>query len=317
MSDNAMTDRPSLPRTTEAPGPDRRAFLGGVAAGTAGALLASPTAQAASGPAQARPPVCAFIKFLQSLSYDEMARRVAEIGFDGIESTVRRKGHVLPERVKEDLPRQLEAVRKHGLDITIMTTDVVRVDDPYTEDVLRTGASLGLKRYRMGFYRYDPERSVMRQLDEIRPQIRDLAALNRELGLTAVYQNHCGANFVGAPIWDIRYLLEGVSVDEVGIAFDIRHATIEGGLSWPLEYDVMKPHLGAVFVKDFRWVGEKPEHVPLGEGRVDKEFLSAHLASGIACPISLHVEYLKKGSADENTAALARDYKTLMSWMNP
>ncbi|MEM1213077.1 MAG: hypothetical protein AAGI68_12365, partial [Planctomycetota bacterium] len=95
--------------------------------------------------AASRPTICAFIKFLQSLSYGEMAERVAEIGFDGIESTVRAKGHVLPERVEEDLPRQHEAAKRAGIDITIMTTDVVRVDDPYTEDVLRTGAALGLK----------------------------------------------------------------------------------------------------------------------------------------------------------------------------
>lgn len=294
----------------------RRAFLGGAALGAAAAIARPPMALAASATRPSRPPVCAFIKFLQSLSYDEMAKRVADIGFDGIESTVRAKGHVLPERVKEDLPRQLEAVKEQGLDITIMTTDVLRVDDPYTEDVLRTGASLGLKRYRMGFYRYDPNRSVMEQLNEIRPQLRDLAELNRELGVTAVYQNHCGAKYVGAPIWDLCYLLDGVPVEEVGAAFDIRHATIEGGLSWPLEYDIIKPHLGAVFMKDFQWVGKKPEHVPLGEGRVDKKFLKQHLDSGIDCPISLHVEYLKKGDADENTAALRRDYKTLLSWMD-
>lgn len=292
---------------------DRRAFVG--AATAAAAAMALPgNALAASGGAE-RPTICAFIKFLQSLSYDEMAKRVADIGFDGIESTVRRKGHVLPERVKEDLPRQLEAVKKQGLDITIMTTDVLRVDDPFTEEVLRTGASLGLKKYRMGFYRYEKNRSVMDQLKEIRPQLRDLAALNKELGISAVYQNHCGADFVGGPLWDLRYLLEGIPKEQVGSAFDIRHATVEGGLTWPLEYDAMKPHIGAVFVKDFRWVGKKPEHVPLGEGRVDPGFLKTHLASGIDCPISLHVEYLKKGSADENTVALVNDYKMLMKWL--
>lgn len=56
--------------------------------------------------------------------------------------------------------------------------------------------------------------------------------------------------------------------------------------------------------------------MPLGEARVDKKFLKQHLDSGIDCPISLHVEYLKKGDADENTAALRRDYKTLLSWMD-
>lgn len=291
---------------------DRRAFL--AAAAATGASVALP----AFGAGQAepsRPEICAFIKFIQSLSYDEMAARVAEIGFDGIESTVRAKGHVLPERVKEDLPRQLEALRKHGLDLTIMTTDVVRLEDPYTEDVLRTGAALGVKKYRMGFYRYDTQRGVIDQLNEIRPQLRELAAFNKELGLTAVYQNHSGADFVGAPIWDLHYLLDGIPVDQIGVAFDIRHAMIEGGLSWPLEYDVIKPSLGAVFAKDFEWSGKKTQHVPLGEGRVDKKFFRMHRQSGIECPVSLHVEYVGEDDTEENLAALARDYKTLCKWL--
>ncbi|TWT99462.1 Xylose isomerase-like TIM barrel [Botrimarina colliarenosi] len=292
---------------------DRRAFL--AAAAATGASVALPAfGQSQSEPT--RPEICAFIKFIQSLSYDEMAARVAEIGFDGIESTVRAKGHVLPERVKEDLPRQLEALRKHGLDLTIMTTDVVRLEDPYTEDVLRTGAALGVKKYRMGFYRYDPQRGVIDQLNEIRPQLRELAAFNKELGLTAVYQNHSGADFVGAPIWDLHYLLDGIPVEQIGVAFDIRHAMIEGGLSWPLEYDVIKPSLGAVFAKDFEWAGNKTQHVPLGDGRVDKKFFRMHRQSGIECPVSLHVEYVGEGKTQENLAALDRDYKTLCKWLD-
>lgn len=293
---------------------DRRTFVGGAVAAAA-AVAAPRAALAADSHAAERPDICAFIKFVQSLSYDEMADRIAEIGFDGIESTVRRKGHVLPERVKEDLPRQLEAVKRAGMDITIMTTDVVQVDQPYTEDVLRTGAELGVKKYRMGFHRYDPKRGVMEQLDEIRPKMQELAALNKELGLTAVYQNHSGASFVGATLWDLRYLLEGIPADQIGSAFDIRHAHIEGGLAWPLHYDIMKPHIGAVFAKDYIWKGPKETHVPLGAGRVDKKFFKMHRDSGIDCPVSLHVEYLKQGDAEENLAALKRDYGVLCDWL--
>ena len=291
---------------------DRRAFLAG-----ATALAASPrlTAHAASSDAAPSRPLIAFIKFVQSLDYETMARRVAALGFDGVESTVRRGGHVSPDRVKEDLPRQVEAVRRHGMDVTIMTTDVLQADDPLTQDVLRTGASLGLKTYRMGFYRYDTSRGVMEQLAEIRPRLRELAQLNRELGLTAVYQNHSGSDFVGAPIWDLRYLLDGIDPAEVGVAFDIRHATIEGGLSWPLEWRLIEPHVGALFVKDYRWEGKKAEHCPLGEGRVDKRFFTDDYIGWLNCPVSVHVEYLKDGGAEENLAALDRDLRTLKKWL--
>lgn len=293
---------------------DRRKFLGTAAATAASVALPFRFAGGAA-PAENRFTICAFIKFVQSLSYDEMAESIAAIGFDGVESTVRAGGHVEPERVEDDLPRQFDAVKRHGLDFTMMTTDVLDVDQPLTERVLRTGAGLGIKKYRMGFYRYDQDRPVLDQLNEIRPRLKDLAALNRELGVTAIYQNHSGANFVGAPVWDLRYLLEDCPVDEIGVAFDIRHATIEGGLAWPLHYDVMKPHIGAVFAKDFEWKGHKTEHVPLGEGRVDKKFFKMHARSGIDCPVSLHVEYLKEGDANDNLAAMQRDLKTLRSWL--
>lgn len=293
---------------------DRRGFLGASIA-SAAALAVQGAPALAAGSSDARPPVCAFIKFVQALSYDDMASRIAEIGFDGVESTVRKGGHVEPERVEEDLPKQFEAVKRAGLDFTIMTTDVLSVDQPLTEKVLRTGASLGVKKYRMGFYRYQPGRSVMSQLADLRPQLLELAALNRELGLSAVYQNHSGPDFVGAPLWDLLYLMKDVPADEVGVAFDIRHASVEGGTAWPLHYDVMKPHVGAVFAKDFVWDGAKPRHVPLGQGRVDKKFFQMHRESGVNCPVSLHVEYLPDGDAEANLAALRRDHAVLRKWL--
>src|SRR2546423_1681783 len=45
-----------------------------------------------------------FSKHLQFLNYNDLAEAAVEMGFDGIDLTVRPKGHVLPERVETDLP---------------------------------------------------------------------------------------------------------------------------------------------------------------------------------------------------------------------
>ena len=42
---------------------------------------------------------------------DGQAELVAEVGWDGIECPVRSKGQVEPERVEEDLPKMVEALR--------------------------------------------------------------------------------------------------------------------------------------------------------------------------------------------------------------
>ena len=41
-----------------------------------------------------------FSKHLQFLNYEDMANAAAEMGFDGIDLTVRPNGHVLPEQVE-------------------------------------------------------------------------------------------------------------------------------------------------------------------------------------------------------------------------
>src|SRR4051794_18956830 len=56
--------------------------------------------------------LCAFEKPLQFLSFDETAELFAEQGFNGIEAAARKGGHVLPEKVEEDLPRFVEALQK-------------------------------------------------------------------------------------------------------------------------------------------------------------------------------------------------------------
>ena len=56
-----------------------------------------------------------FSKHLQFLNYNDMSAAAAEMGFDGLDLTVRPKGHVLPEHVITDLPKAVEAMKKQGL----------------------------------------------------------------------------------------------------------------------------------------------------------------------------------------------------------
>jgi sugar phosphate isomerase/epimerase len=281
----------------------------------AAAWLGLGSAGVAEPAAPPRYAFCAFTKFVQSFSFDQLGEAVSQAGFPGVEAPVRQGGHFTMEEAPEKLPTLVETLRQHKVEVTILCTDVLRADQPHAEPCLRTAAKLGVKRYRMGFYRYDLAKSVTGQLAEIGPAIRDLAALNRELGLQAVYQNHSGADMVGAAVWDFYRLIEDVPSDEVALAFDIRHATIEAGLAWPATFNAVRPHIGAVFVKDFDWDGRRARHVPLGQGRVDPKFFSMLNSSGFAGPISVHVEYLPRGGAAANAQALKTDFATLQRWL--
>ena len=289
----------------------RRTFL----AGAAGAVALTTTRTMKAENSASTNNICAFVKFVQTLSYDELAERIAEMGFDGIEATIRDKGQILPEQVPDELPKLVEALNKHDLKIDVMASSVNSVEQPLTESVLRTAASLGIKRYRMQYYRYDAKRPVTEQLRELGPTVKDLAAMNRELGISGVYQNHAGAYAVGATIWDLHELFREYPTSEFGIAFDIRHATAEAGLSWPVLFNVAAPQLGAVYVKDFVWSDKKPQNVPLGTGRVNKSFFTQMRQAKFDGPISLHVEYLPNAGVAENLAALKSDLETLKSWL--
>jgi sugar phosphate isomerase/epimerase len=259
-------------------------------------------------------PVCVFTKPFNSLTFDELADRIAELGFDGIEAPIRPGGHIEPEAVPNDLPKLVEALHKRSLQLTVLTSDINDPNDRVNARVLQTAASLGVRRYRMKYFKYDLKQPILQQLDNWHPQVRELAALNAELGITAVYQNHAGRDYCGAPLWDLQRLLHDIPVEHVGIAFDIRHATVEGTMSWPVSFQMLSPHIDTVYIKDFRWNEGKPENVPLGEGHVSSDFFKLLTAANFTGPISLHEEYLdhrKPELVPEHLAAIKRDLATL------
>jgi sugar phosphate isomerase/epimerase len=286
----------------------RREFLAGTSAG----LLCAATQLCAEPPSSRR--ICAFEKPLQYLDEAELATTMAMNGFSGIEATVRAGGRILPKNVEDGLPRLHDALAKRGLEITIIATDINDAIDPHTEIVLRTAAKLGIRHYRMGWYQYDLSKPILPQLDVIAAKLPALVDLTHELGMTAMYHNHSGADRVGAPVWDIYGLIKGFDPRTIGIGFDIQHATIEGGLSWRVQFKLIQSHLAAAYVKDFVWEQGKPKEVPLGEGQVDHKYFSMLRETGFAGPICLHVEYLEgKKNQDAIENAFGKDLVTLRS----
>ena len=302
---------------------NRRSFVAGTSAAFAAASLPSLSASA-KVPAQAKPyEYCTFIKFIQDLSHEELATTLKGLGFDGAEVTVRKGGYIAPEAAADELPKLAEVFAKHDLNIDILTTDIVDVESPNAEGLIKTAGGLGIKHYRMGFCRYDMEAAILPQLELFKPKFQELAALNGEAGVTGLYQNHAGGKYMGATFWDLLQVLKDIPKEQIGSIFDIRHAVAEGSGAWPLYYDIIKPHIAALSVKDFNWGLKKekdtrlsPLHGPLGEGQVDlKKFLKTFKQDFASALITLHVEYLPKEGVDANLAAIKRDFGVLKKAM--
>ena len=293
---------------------NRREFI---ATGAACAVLVAAPESALAKPKK-RNTLSVFTKPLQMLSYDDLADVIAELGFDGIEGTIRPGGQITPEQVPGELPKMVAALKKRGLEMTIMASGVNDPRDKVSMRQLEVAAKLGVKRYRMKYFKYDLKRPVAGQLDEIRPQLKDLVAMNKALGIQAVYQNHSGSNYFGAPLWDLWLLFKEHPVEHLAVALDTGHTTVEGTNSWPIQANLLRPHLGALYLKDYTWIENKKTLVPLGQGNIDSGYPRRLLKSGYTGPVNLHVEYLKPFSREnvpKQIAAIKKDASTLRKWL--
>ncbi len=269
-----------------------------------------------------------FSKHLHWLNFEDMAALVANIGFDGIDLTVRPGGHVMPENVSRDLPLAVKAIQKAGLKVHSITTDIKTVDQPFTVDILRTASQLGITNYRMGWFNYDRKIGVMENLALFKEDFAALAALNERYKIQGNYQNH--TDRYGNSIWDLWLGLKDFNPAYLSSQFDIRHATIDGAEAWPIHLELLKTHIGSMAIKDFNWkkVSGKwvKENVPLGQGMVDfNKYFGLVKQYALNVPLSLHYEYplggAEKGATqlsipkEEFMKMVKADLKTLKGWL--
>ncbi len=246
-----------------------------------------------------------FSKHLQFLNYNDMAEAAARIGFDGVDLTVRPKGHVLPERVADDLPKAVEAIRKAGLTHVMMTTAVQDAGNSIDRKVLETASKLGIGYYRMNWLRYPEGKTIPEAVVQFQQTVKDLSLLNRKLGIVGCYQNHSG-NLAGASLWELWDMLQKADKENMGVQYDIRHAVVEGGLSWKNGLRLIHPFIRILAIKDFVWEKKNGtyavKNVPLGEGMVDfKTYFALLKELGINAPVSLHYEYPLGGAEHGGT----------------
>jgi L-ribulose-5-phosphate 3-epimerase len=279
-------------------------------------------------------PISIFSKHLQWLDYDEMARVAAEIGFDGIDLTVRPEGHVLPERVEDDLPKAFEAIHKAGLNIHMIVTSVTSADDPYTEKILKTANSLGICHYRMGWMYYNDSRPVEDTITLVQQQMSRLAVLNEKYSISGEYQNHSGIGaagiYFGGSVWDLAGVLKDLNSPWLGSQYDIYHATVEGANAWPVGMKLISPYIRTLDIKDFQWSKKdgkwSSESMPLGEGMVDyRKYFGLIKKYNLKYPISVHYEYPLGGAeqgamsltikSEEVISAMKKDLITLKSYL--
>lgn len=291
----------------------RRTFLqmSSAAAWTVGASPLS--MRSAESPARGpfRGTFCFFSKVVPQLSWEELAKSAKAAGFGGIDLTVRGGGgHVAPERAAEDLPKAVEAIRKEGLEVPMITTALTRADHPTAVPILSTASKLSIPYLKPGYYRYKYV-DVRKELDEASRQFRGLVELAEKYQIQVGFHNH--DSYVGAQFWDIARVMDTLDPKWAGYYYDLENATIEGGQQgWRIAANLALPRLKMVGAKDFYWrktedKGWRETGCPIGQGMCKyKEFLRMIADADFHGPISLHMEYTIPDVSDDQGIALSR-----------
>ncbi len=288
----------------------RRQFIGSIAAASAASVVSS--SARGSQPGGFRGSLCFFSKHLPLLGARALARTVKALGFDGVDLTVRPKGHVEPARVALDLPAFVEDLRAEGVAVPMITTDLHSDSEPPARPTLETAARLQIPYFKTGYYYYTFA-DVKKELADAARQLSSLAGLSAASGVKLGFHNHSG--YVGGLVWDIAPAMDALDPKWSGYYFDVRHAVVEGGDGgWRSAFGVVAPRLFMIAVKDFFWEktakGWRQQNCPLGDGMVDWPRYFRMLAqAGFHGPVSLHLEYDVPGDTpvaiQKNTIAAA------------
>jgi sugar phosphate isomerase/epimerase len=245
------------------------------------------------------------------LNWQELEQSAKGAGFGGIDLTVRSHGHVMPQRAAEDLPRAVAALRSEGLEVPMITTELLTADDPTAVLILSTAGKLSIPFLKPGYYNYKLV-DVRMELAQASDHFRGLVDLAQKHGVQVGDHNHAG--YVGVQIWDMARVMDTLDPKWAGYYYDLEHATIEGGLEgWRIAANLVMPRMKMMGVKDFYWKktdtgGWRATTCPLGEGMCRfKIFLKMAAEGQFHGPISLHMEYQVPSVSDNQGIALARD----------
>src|SRR5690349_2767714 len=93
-----------------------------------------------------------FTDNLSDLSIRETCRAAKKAGFDGLDLTLRKGGHVLPENAEQGLAAAHAVADEEGVSIPMVSTGVTDADDPIAESVI-AAAHFRCRAIKLGYWR--------------------------------------------------------------------------------------------------------------------------------------------------------------------
>ena len=243
-----------------------------------------------------------FSKPLQTMSIAEAGRVIRDLGFEGVDLTVRPGGHVLPEDVRDSLPVAVRTLADLGLQVPLITTAITAADEPYAADIFKAAAEAGVPEIKLGYWRYQGFGTFRQAMDAIARQLDGIEELARRTGVRANIHTHSG-DFMSASPFIVWYWIKDRDPAAIGAYVDAGHIVVEGGVStWKMALDLLRDRITLLAVKDMGWqqvedssLGKKrwvARMMPLDQGVVPWPEVFACLREiGFDGWVSVHSEY--------------------------
>ena len=182
-----------------------------------------------------------FTKPWKTKPLPELAKFIADLGFDAIELPVRPGFQVEPEHVARDLPIAVRVLADHGVQIASVAgpTDeaTIAACAACGVPVIRVMASIGPDGYLV------TEARVQREYDALIP-------LLDKYGVTVGVQNHSGRYVSNA--MGLRHLIEKYDPQHIAAVWDAAHNALNGEEP-ELAIDIVWSHLCMVNLKNAFW----------------------------------------------------------------
>jgi len=259
-----------------------------------------------------------FSKHLQELNFEQLGEAVADLGFDGVDLSVRPGGHIEPADAARKLPHAVNTLQRYHLTVPMLTTHFTDPAEPFVREVFSTAADCGVRFIKLGYWRYSTFGTLRMLMDEVQRTLDGFAQLAERYGVCVVVHTHSGSYLTASP-FVLAELLRPFDTQQVAAYADAGHLAVEGGLmGWQQGLEWLGGKVRVVGCKDFAWVNEqgawRVKVVPVGDGIVQwRSFFRCLHQMGFEGLISVHSEYAG-WNAQQVIAQTRSDFQRLKAW---
>lgn len=200
-----------------------------------------------------------------SMTPEEVAPKLKEIGYDGVEWRVvdeapNPKGMgfwhgnkcTIPfTGFQENAPTIRKLGEEAGLETPALGTYVLAANPDDVEAAMKGAVELGVKRLRVNVARYNGSETLKPLWDQDREAYKRVGELAEKYDLQALIELHHGSICPSASA--ARLYVEGMDPKRVGVIHDAGNMVYEGFENYRLGLEMLGDYLSHVHVKNARW----------------------------------------------------------------